>query len=62
VVSELKLISWLTFPHCFAYKVPQKRGIYHLVINFDSSQYGFIAKGREIRLNISGIQLDKKEE
>jgi hypothetical protein len=61
VFSELKLILWLTFPHCFACKVPQKRGIYHLVINFDSSRYGSIARGKEIRLNISGIQLDKKE-
>jgi hypothetical protein len=45
VVSELKLISWSKFPHCFACKVPQKRGIYHLVINSDSSRYGLIAKG-----------------
>jgi hypothetical protein len=62
VVSELKLISWLAFPHCFVYKVAQKRGIYHLVINSDRSRYGLIAKGTEIRLNISGIQLDKEKE
>jgi hypothetical protein len=46
VASELKLILWSTFPHCFSCKVAQKRSIYHLVINSDSSQYGLIAKGK----------------
>jgi hypothetical protein len=46
VFSELKLISRLSFSHRFACKVPRKGGIYHLDINFDSSQPGRIKDGR----------------